>query len=264
MQSLRISISRFISNLLIMPLFLLFILVTPVSDSFIGSSKLNCQTVWNKGQNSITHHAGKSNSLKAVEYEILPGQNDFSVKQKISHAFGETESLYLLSTFGVIHPTGAYGKSFSPGFRVGLTTGVPLWRVWKLIPEAHFNYAKINGKAEKEGPGSSITLVQFTVGLLYRREFELPSIIRRYLGFLKPDVIFQGRIYDGVSLFSFTMKDLNIETTEAIHTCGFSFGLIFSFHRFVQVGVDAGYEVVFAKGDPLQAVIFGFVAGVGF
>lgn len=246
MKSLSKYFRKRSKHFILLSLFVFILFAMPASENFIEGYK--------EDKNHYSENEG-TGDVTGLKKNFSQGNRDNN------HVLYKGDSFYLLSSFGMIYPAGAYGKFYSPGFRIGLTAGVPSWQIWKFTPEAHLCYSEISGRAEKGEPVSSITLVQFTAGLLYQREFELPAIIRRSFGFLKPDFIFRGRVYDGVSLFSFTLKDQHIETTELIHTFGFSFGLTICFRQFLEVGIEAGYEVVFTKSDPLQAVVFGVVAG---
>lgn len=169
----------------------------------------------------------------------------------INSVFGMGNTLLALQ-YGPFVPLGSYRSRMEYAYSPGLSLNLGDLEFLSLIPSLHYQYARLESRDRAGYVDSRMELSQFMAGLSFRYGLDLSGLLSASPLDMKELVVFAS-VRDGVSRISYRNDRTRTPLVEYVHTFGVSAGIMYPVFAGVNIGIEAGYQYIATKGEPLQS-----------
>ncbi|MBP7735744.1 MAG: hypothetical protein KA369_07210 [Spirochaetes bacterium] len=185
-----------------------------------------------------------------------PARGNDSNKKMSSPGWKDREYIGMFAGYGGHIPVADYGERFTPSHLFSWALGIYALNLAGISPELHFRYTMMKRDHIQFRYDSTIVLMQFYPGLVYRHHFKMPwNTLTLY-----------GRIWDGMSRIEYRSRNpyfmfLKERIVEYVNIFGLSAGCYYDIWQGILIGADISYSITFTAGKPLQSVAVTLNAG---
>ncbi len=210
-----------------------------------GNDKNDNKKVEKKESETVKKEEQEKNDVKNEHMK----KDDAGTKKPLFYDENSREYIALFAGYGGHFPVADYGTRYAATHLFSCTAGIYVLNLAGISPEFHFRYTKMKSDRTPVIYDSTMALVQFYPGLVYRHHFKLPwNTLTLY-----------GRIWDGFSYIEYESANpyfifMKERITEYVNIFGLSAGCYYDVWHGILVGADFSYSIVFTAGKPLQSV----------